>query len=281
MRRNAMNCKDVQEALLDYLDHSVDAASHEEIKKHLETCEKCKLDIKEWGELLQAMTDAGFEKPGPALRENFHSLLQSELNLQATAGILKEDKAKKRVALSPASLIRKIGSPLWKIAAAFVLLAGGIWIGTRLRPSGEPAPSEQMTVLSKEVKEMKEVLLFSLLDDESASQRLKAVSYAEEISNPDQKVIDALVNTLNNDKNVNVRLASLYSLARFSDNAAVRDSLVASLGRQTEPLIQVVLINMLAEKKEKRAIAPIRDILSRDKTMKEVKDAAQKGLKVM
>lgn len=125
------------------------------------------------------------------------------------------------------------------------------------------------------------MLLFSLLDDESASQRLKAVSYAEEIANPDQKVIEALVSTLNNDKNVNVRLAALYSLARFSDNTTVRDSLVASLGRQSEPLIQIVLINMLAEKKDERAIGPIRDILSRGKTMKEVKDAAQKGLKVL
>jgi putative zinc finger protein/HEAT repeat protein len=283
-----MNCKDVQAALLDYLDHSLDAASHAGMKKHLETCEKCRLDVKEWGDLLQAMVDAGFEKPGPALRESFHSLLQSELNLQATAGILEEDLAKRKLPLSTAAIVRKtdpprlkMGSPVWKVAAAFILLAGGIWIGTRWKSSGEPAPADQITALSKEVKEMKEVLLFSLLDDESASQRLKAVSYAEDISNPDQKVIDALVNTLNNDKNVNVRLASLYSLARFSDNAAVRDSLVASLGRQTEPIIQVVLINMLAEKKETRAIAPIREILSRDKTLKEVKEAAQKSLKIM
>jgi Putative zinc-finger/HEAT repeats len=276
-----MNCKDVQDALLDYLDHSVDGASYQEIRKHLESCEKCKLDIKEWGELLQAMSDAGFEKPGPTLRENFHSLLQSELNLQATAGILKEDPAGKKLPLTPVSLLRKMTSSVWKAAAAIILLAGGIWIGTRLKSPAQQTSTDQMTALSKEVKEMKEVLLFSLLDDESASQRLKAVSYAEEMSNPDQKVIEALVGALNNDKNVNVRLAALYSLARFSDNSTVRDSLVASLGRQSEPIIQVVLINMLAEKKDARAIGPIRDILSRGKTMKEVKDAAQKGLKVL
>src|SRR5580658_9652945 len=118
MRRTAMNCKEIQEVLLDYLDHSLDAASYEEIKKHLESCEKCKLDVKEWGELLQAMVDAGFEKPGPSLRENFHSLLQSELNLQATAGILKEDPAKKQLPLSPVRMLRKVGSPVWKVAAA-------------------------------------------------------------------------------------------------------------------------------------------------------------------
>jgi len=93
------------------------------------------------------------------------------------------------------------------------------------------------------------------------------------------RLIQALVNTLNHDKNVNVRLASLYSLARFADNPAVRDSLVNSLAGQTEPMIQVVLINMLADKKEHRAIGPIRDILSKDKSLKEVREAAEKGLK--
>jgi len=268
-----MNCKDVQEALLNYYDHSLDAGAREEIKNHLEACDSCKEDIKEWGELLQVIADTPLEKPGLALRENFHSLLQSELNLQATAGILKEAPVKKPISLSPAS-------PVWKIAAAVILLLGGFWMGSRTKRPALPAETtEPVTALRNEVKEMKEVLLFALLDDESASQRLKAVSYAEEISNPDQKVISALVNTLNHDKNVNVRLASLYSLARFADNPAVRDSLVTSLAGQTEPLIQVVLINILAEKKEHRAIAPMRDILSKEKNLKEVKEAAEKGLK--
>jgi hypothetical protein len=268
-----MNCKDVQEALLNYYDRSLDAADREEIKDHLETCNGCREEIKEWGELLQVINDTPPEKPGPALRENFHSLLQSELNLQATAGLLKESpesQVKKRSFFSPTS-------PLWKLAAAVILMLGGFWMGNRAKPPA--ASSEPITALRNEVKEMKEVLLFSLLDDESASQRLKAVSYAEEISNPDQKVIGALVNTLNHDKNVNVRLASLYSLARFADNPAVRDSLVTSLAGQTEPLIQVVLINILADKKEHRAIAPLRDILSKEKGLKEVREAAEKGLK--
>ena len=272
MRGTAMNCKDVQEALLNYYDHSLDTAAREEIKNHLETCSSCRADIKEWEELLQVIADTPLEKPSPALRENFHSLLQSELNLQATAGILKEAPVKKRFFLSPAS-------PVWKVAAAVILLSGGFWMGNRTKPSAPAAAVEPVTALRNEVKEMKEMLMFALLDDESASQRLKAVSYAEEISNPDQKVISALVNTLNHDKNVNVRLASLYSLARFADNPAVRDSLVSSLAGQTEPLIQVVLINMLAEKKERRAAAPIRDILSKEKNLKEVKEAAEKGLK--
>jgi hypothetical protein len=135
--------------------------------------------------------------------------------------------------------------------------------------------------MQKEIKEMKEMLLYSLIDDESASQRIKAVNYAEEITNPNQKVIGVLVSTLNHDRNVNVRLAALYSLASFSDNRMVRDSLVASLPRQTEPLIQVMLINLLAAKKDSRAIGPIKEIISNSNTLPAVKEAAEQSLKTL
>jgi hypothetical protein len=40
---------------------------------------------------------------------------------------------------------------------------------------------------------MKQVMMLSLLQDPSASQRIRAVSYTDEISNVDLKVIDALL----------------------------------------------------------------------------------------
>jgi HEAT repeat protein len=163
-----------------------------------------------------------------------------------------------------------------------LLLIGGIGIGVLVSSrKGPGGPERQLAGMQKEIKDMKEVLLYSLIDDESASQRIKAVTYAEAISNPDQKVIDVLVGTLNHDKNVNVRLAALYSLASFADRIAVRDSLVASLRKQTEPLIQVMLINLLAARKDGRAIGPIKDILSNKNTLPAVQDAARKTLKTL
>ncbi len=232
--------------------------------------------MRQYGELLDAIDHAPLEKPGPELRENFQNLLQSELNLQTTAGLLKETEGvgaegagkdgRSRETPGKTKFFIPASSPVWRVAAALILLLGGIGIGTRIgsglrtATSSNDSSSNQIGALQREVKEMKEVLMVSMLDDESASQRLKAVSYVEDVPNPDQKVIGALVNTLNHDKNVNVRLASLYSLARFADIPAVRDSLISSLSGQTEPIIQVVLINILADKKETRAIGPIRSI---------------------
>ncbi|MBS1663466.1 MAG: zf-HC2 domain-containing protein [Bacteroidetes bacterium] len=297
-----MHCKEVQAVLIEYLDQSLDAGVAAVVARHLEDCTACQREAAEMRELLVAMKNTPLEMPTNALRENFNTLLQSELNMVTMTNLLEDEdpenaqsKSRQRGgqdsqeqgklrSLSAGGLgsisAGNLGGILWKAAAAVILLVGGAWLGAAYQANKDKGPNEIVN-LQKEVKEMKQVLLFSLIDDESASQRIKAVSYAEEMTNPDQAVIDALMNTLNNDKNANVRLASLYSLARWADNRTVRDSLVVSLGRQTEPIVQIVLINLLAEKRERRAIDPMKAILSNGKALKEVKEAAQRGLKVL
>jgi hypothetical protein len=137
----------------------------------------------------------------------------------------------------------------------------------------------QIAKLNKEVQEIKEALMFNLLNDESASERLKAVNYVEEMGTPDKKIVAALFNTINTDKNVNVRLAALNAITKFSGTQAVRDSLVASLSKQTEPIMQIVLINILTESRERKARAPIEKILEDKNVLPPVKEIAQKGLK--
>jgi Putative zinc-finger len=291
-----MNCKEIQAKLIDWLDGSLDADTAAAIAEHVTACEECSREAMELKELLATMKDSPLEVPPAELRESFDTMLQSELNMLTTANIIQEfpaegqDKSGPGSGLSgqgglsgrPGKIIRlPFAAPVWRVAAAIILLAGGIGIGMALksRPAPEVSTNETLVALRQEVKEMKEEVMLNMIDDESASQRIKAVSYAEDMPSPNQEVIDVLVNTLNRDKNVNVRLAALYSLQRFADRRAVRDSLVNSLRNQTEPIIQVVLINLLAEKRDARAIKPIQDIMTDKKTLKEVKDAAQRSLK--
>jgi Putative zinc-finger len=285
-----MNCKEIQAKLIDWLDGSLDAATAAAVGEHVVSCAECSREAKELKELLVTMEDSPMEAPPPVLRESFDTMLQSELNMLTTANIIQEFPSegqgspgdKNAKGGQPGKAIRlPFTAPVWRVAAALILLGSGIGIGTALkaRPAPEPSTNETLAALRQEVREMKEQVMLNMIDDESASQRIKAVSYSEEMPSPNQQVIDVLVNTLNQDKNVNVRLAALYSLQRFSDRRAVRDSLVNSLRMQKEPIIQVVLINLLAEKRDARAIKPIQDIMTDKKTLKEVKDAAQRSLK--
>jgi hypothetical protein len=269
-----MKCKEVQPELVEYIDNRLDEFTRDEIENHLRTCEKCRGDLKDFRAILKAAADALMAEPSKALKENFNNMLQSELNILATANIIKDSPAKRGHSNHLASII-------WKIAACFIILVAGIGIGIKLKYGLQNSVTGQMAELKGEVKEMKEVLMLTLLNEESPSERIKAVNYTEKMTNPDKYVINALINTLNHDKNVNVRLASLYSLARFSDNPIVIDSMVSSLSKQTEPIIQVLLINMLTERKDSRAIKPIQEIMSNQKTLQEVRDIARKGLKTL
>jgi hypothetical protein len=275
-----MNCNEVEAVMIDYLDRAVDAETGAAMRAHLINCEQCRKEVDQLRDLLLTMADQEMRRPGHGLRDSFQVMLQSELNMETADDLLRRPREGKE---EKAGVKGRIA---WMTAAACILLFGGIWIGSMLG-SRKAAPDvasdmpKKLDTMQREMKEMKEAMLYSLIDNESASQRIKAVSYAEEISNPDQHVIQVLVSTLNHDKNVNVRLAALYSLASVADSRQVRDSLVTSLPKQTEPLIQVMLINLLVEKKDNRAVAPIRDIISNKNTLPAVKDAAQRSLKTM
>ena len=267
-----MTHNEAQQLLTDFADNTLDTATRQAVEQHLAECTECSNELAEIHQLFGAMQQSKPVIPSPSMRQNFNAMLQAEINIVATEKLVQEQPIKK-------SLYIVMQSVAWRAAAACIILAVGIWIGTKLNTGSVDAKT--IARLESEMKDVKETAMVNMLDDESASQRLQAVSYADDITNPNQKVTDALINTLNNDKSVNVRLAALYSLAKFSNIRAVNDSLVASLTRQTEPILQVVLINILVEKKETKAVGPIRQILRDSKTLKEVKDAAQKGLKAI
>jgi hypothetical protein len=267
-----MQCEEIQNLLPDFDDDLLNPVTRYAIENHLKTCEECNKELIEIRMLFQTISDNSLEQPDKPMKDRFLYMLGEEIrNLE------KENKRRKNLAGRIISLPWVRYS--WPVAAAVFIFFTGIFFGNRWRPGNESGASAQIRELKGEVKEVKEMLMFNLLKEESASDRIKAVNYVDELPDPDQKILHMLINTLNNDKNVNVRLASLYSLAKFMDLQLVRDSLVSSLKIQTEPVIQVVMINLLAEKKERKAIKPIEDIISNRKTLKEVKQIALQGLK--
>lgn len=267
-----MECFEAESLLIDYLDAQLHPGDKKPLELHLQKCPHCRQVLEEYRELFAAIQSDKAEKPGPGLREKFENMLQSELNIDSTAHIVQMEKEK-------SARVIKMSSLLWKIAASIILVTSGVFIGTMF--TNTKSANTEVAELKDEVKEMKETLVFSGLTEESASERIKAVSYADEINQPDNKIVNALITTMNEDKNVNVRLAALYAVAKFSDEPGVSDALVASLSKQTEPLMQIALINILTEKKEAKAKQPIRKILQDKNTLPPVKEIAQKGLNLL
>ncbi|HEX2919677.1 MAG TPA: zf-HC2 domain-containing protein [Bacteroidales bacterium] len=266
-----MKCEEVGIRMTDYLDNNLDEETRREIEKHLETCESCLDEFKEGQKILNAMSKNEMEQPDESLRINFYHMLHNEI---------KKEEDKNRSLLKPAIPWYNIAG--YRIAAGIALLIAGTFIGLFVRTQmNNTIASKELAQLHSEVSDLKRTALFTMLKDESSSDRIQAVNYATDLGNADNKVIEVLVKTLNYDKNVNVRLASVYALSKFTDQQAVTDSLVKSLSLQTDPIVQVALINILAERKVKSALKPIQEIISNRNTLKEVRDVAENSLHVL
>jgi hypothetical protein len=266
-----MKCEEVEFKMIDYLDKSLAESECQDIEKHLETCERCLDELKDTQQVLKLISNSEMIKPDDSLRINFYHMLHSEIK-----------KSGKSTLSIHKTIAPWYSSPQYRIAAGIALLICGTFIGMLINGGFHySSASNELKQLRSEVLDLKKATMFTMLKEESSSDRIQAVSYAGDLRNPDQNVIDELINTLNNDKNVNVRMAAAYALSKFADQRSVSDSLVKSLSHQSDPILQVTLINILAERKEKSALRPIQEIIANKSTLKEVKAVAENSLRVL
>lgn len=166
--------------------------------------------------------------------------------------------------------------PRLSLAAVLLIMgfAGGYWLQ---RPGGESSVKE----LTQEVGELKEMVMLSMLEKESASERLRAVSLTEDMNKVSDKVTKALFKTLNQDPNVNVRLAALEALIPFVQRSDVREGLVRSIALQDSPLVQLNLAELMAAILEKKSVGELQKLVDSDKTPIEVKNRIKENIQVL
>ncbi len=105
-----------------------------------------------------------------------------------------------------------------------------------------------------------------------------AVSQVMEMEKPDDEIVKVLVKTMNEDVNTNVRMAALDALSKFHHDPLVRRELVKSLAKQKDPVVQIALIQLMVQMKEKGVVNDLQKIVDDNKSMKAVKDEAYTGL---
>lgn len=169
----------------------------------------------------------------------------------------------------------------WAYALLLITFAGlaGFFIG---KPDNQIVASQnEVKKLSSEMQEMKQMMMLSMLENPTATERLKAVSYTQELNTVDDQVIDALLTTLNFDPNENVRLVTLEALVQLADNPKVREGLVQSLLKQESPLMQVALADAMVKLQEKRSVKQFKQMLQKENLNNAVKGKIEKTIKVL
>lgn len=249
-----MNCERFENMLPDYLAGSLGHEEEDRLEQHIEQCAQCKEIITLWhklGELPQ-------EQPSPALRARFEAMLhayqEGQTGMQART-------ASARQKFSPLAVV--FGSGSWgrvAAAAAFavVLLVIGFSAG-RYTGAGS-SQSNELAVLRAEMTSMRQLMVLSMLQQQSASQRLQGVAWGTQQGQPDPKILAALLDTLRLDSSVDVRLAALNALAKYGSQPMVRAGLVDSLYANQSPMVQVALIDLLVELRDTNAVPELQRV---------------------
>lgn len=147
-----------------------------------------------------------------------------------------------------------------QLAYGILLLGIGLGVGYYMN-SSDNTNSTQNIVSNQETEDVRQKLVLTLLEQPSANQRLQGVSEANKFEDVDEMVIKALLQTLNNDSNVNVRLAAIESLTNYVDKPLVRQGLVKSIPNQESPILQITLANLMVALQEKASIEPFKQLL--------------------
>lgn len=258
--------KEKMEALLiDYIDDRLNAVDKQTIEHELRNNADARKLYGELKEVISLMEHSSTFDPSPKLKHNFEKDLS-----KAIAGA----SGGRAIIFTPA---------FYKMAAAVALMvisgAVGYWISKDRQQRDELTQIQKdMAITRQQLAETKQVMLGLLDNAASASQRIKGVNVALEISSADEDIVKALFATLHSDPNTNVRLAALDALAKFRHEPLVRKGLIDALSKQTDPMVQITLIQLMVDLKEKSVVGDLQKMVDDAGTMKAVKDEAYSGI---
>lgn len=267
-----MTCQKIKELFPEFLTGELDKETKERVQSHLASCDSCREELENLSAIWTKLGVIPKELPSSEVRTRFYTMLE------AYKQGMTEDRQTSSLKKKISGLFSYVWPkhPAFQLSMALVFLVVGLAAGIFLRSRGQN--SNQLARLQDEVQDMRQTLAVSLLERPSASDRLQGVSISSRMDNPNSRTLEALLYTLNNDKNVNVRLAAVDALYLFYDHPRVREGLLQSLQNQPSPLVQVALIDLIVNMRERKAVDALRSLLEDERLNPDVKQYAERGL---
>ena len=254
-----MKCEEVRINLPEYIDGKLDERTSEAVQGHLESCNSCRELYTELNSFLN-FTDSfpNIEPPG-GMKEEFMEMAS-----------LEEMPTGRKIRLIPTWV---------KVAAMIVVVCGTYLAGYQ---SGSTRNEQQNQQLASELTKQKQEVMLASLRDYSSPQKIEAVYGISNSGQASNELINALVHTMNSDKNVNVRLAAIAALSGMMKKSdQVKTELIKSLAVQKNPLLQISLIQVLTESGVKEAKDEIESITKDKNTDENVKAYAKDMIKTI
>ena len=254
-----MNCDDCRVCLPELWEGLLDAEKRSQVEAHLAACPRCKNEANQLADLWNGLGQLPFPQPGSRVRLRFYE------RLAAYQDGFEGGRTGSRFCLPPA----------FRIAAGVMVLIAGFGAGFWLDSTRD---RQQLTQLRSEVTNMRQLVTLSLLQQQSASERLRGVNWAYRSEPPGSEVLAALLGAVDHDPSVDVRLAAVDALRSFADDPSARQGLRQALTKQDSPLVQIALIDQMAELRDHAAVPSLTSLLNEPKISREVRQRAEWAL---
>ncbi len=222
-------------------------------------------DFKKSEEIWLELGELSAVVPSNQMDAKFYQFLQEEKKLQPTSS----------GKTSQFAMLEWLTRFHW---AYVIVLLLGIGIGYYLQAFRS---NSEINELVSDVKSMKQMMALTLMNQPMAQDRIRAVGLVEDLQTTDDKVMNALIKTLNHDPSVNVRLKVIETMRELHINEQFRSELVTSISRQEHPLIQVALADLMVQMQEKSSIDELKKLLDNEKTNPLVKEKINETLEVL
>lgn len=267
-----MTCHDIKRLFPDYLIGDIDNQSRTAVQSHLADCEDCRAELESLSEMWTRLGVLPEERPSEALRGRFYGMLDGYKRE------MEKQSERKRRGLSFSAWLESWWPrrPAFQFGLTLFVLTAGIIAGMIMR-GGMPVGGSDQPLL-REVRDLRVTMASSLLGHPSAAERIRGINVSADLREPDGDLLRRLLETLDGDPSVNVRLAAVDALYLFRDSPVVKTGLAESLGRQRSPLVQVALIDLMVNIRERRAVDALRSLLKNRDLHQEVKKKAEEGL---
>lgn len=258
-----MMCGQAKEWIAASWTGELDEAAEAKLRRHLLSCPECAGEMSQLGGVWERMADLPTPEPSQAMRVRWESTLESLMaNRKSTSW---------RFTL--ASLWPE--RPVWQATIAASCLVLGLAAGMLLQ---KPGDRREIATLREEIASTREMVALSLLQQQSATERLRGVDYTQRMPSMEPQVVSALIDAVQHDENVNVRLAAIDALGKVSRDAKVRQSLTHSLAAEQSPMVQAALIDYAADAGDPHASETLQRLSQRPDVNPAVRQRASKAL---
>ncbi|MBU8922932.1 MAG: HEAT repeat domain-containing protein [Bacteroidales bacterium] len=263
--------ENTDDLILEYVSAALTPARKEELEALL-AGEGYDIDeLREMALLYDGMADIDIPAPSEKLGEKFYAMIDAEKGQRD----VEKERRPFLERITGISFPRVIS----KLAYAAVFIVIGWTAASMFQP--EEKYEKKLQYMASEVNEMKKMMMFSMLNRKSASERLQAVQYLRDLVPGDEQVLTAMLDVFERDPNVNVRLATLDALSTVEWDDRIREGLISNIEKQDSPLVQLALVDVMVSSGEDRAVEPLRQLLLRKDLNLAVRSRVSEGLRYL